>query len=381
MSLRDGPFQDLKVPLTWTAAIALVVAIIIGVAILLGDRRGTVQAQAFGPVKSAVDTVARPAGEVLSAPVRWVGGAVDYVEGYVFAIGENRRLRAQIRELEQTRDQEIALANENGRLRAILGLQTQPPIPMVSARIIADARGPFANSRLADAGKEQGVAVGNPVMSEHGLVGRIVGVAHGVSRVLLVTDAASRTPVMVDRTGARAILTGDGGSSPRLDYLRGQDPVKTGDRILTSGDGGVLPRGLPVGVAVVGLDGEWRVRLYSDDGPIDFVRILKFTDFGQLASQPELDQAEPPPLSPAEKADLDAKIAAAEAKPPAPAAAPGAKPGTAGAPAAATSSAKPAAAANPPPSAHSSAAVQPGAKPKPKPAHPFKPPPLPKPIP
>lgn len=384
MSLRDGPFQDLKVPLTWTAAIALVVAVVIGVAILLGDRRGTVQAQAFGPLKSAVDTAARPVGEVLSAPVRWTGDAVDYVEGYFFAVGENRRLHAEIRALEQTRDQAIALQNENGRLRAILGLQTQPPIPMVAARIIADVRGPFANSRLADAGREKGVAVGNPVMSEHGLVGRIVGVANGVSRVLLVTDVASRTPVMIDRTGARAILTGDGGANPRLAYLRGQDPVKSGDRVLTSGDGGVLPRGLPVGTAVVGLDGEWRVRLYSDDGPIDFVRILKFTDFSQLASQPDLDQAQPPPISPAEKADLDAKIAAAEAKPPAPAAAtgPGAKPASAAAPA--TSSAKPTGAANPPPSAHNPVPSKPatGAKPaKSRPAKPAKPPPLPKPVP
>jgi len=38
----------------------------------------------------------------------------------------------------------------------------------------------------------------------------------------LLTDAASRTPVMIDRTNARAILTGDGGSNPKLAYLRGR---------------------------------------------------------------------------------------------------------------------------------------------------------------
>ena len=70
-----------------------------------------------------------------------------------------------------------------------------------------------------------------------------------------------------------------------MQYVRGTDPLKAGDRVLTSGDGGVLPRGLPVGVAVVGLDGEWRVRLDSDDAPIDYVRILMFTDFSQLAAQ------------------------------------------------------------------------------------------------
>jgi rod shape-determining protein MreC len=332
VSLRDGPFQDLKVPLTWTAAIALVVAFVIGVALLLGDRRETLQAQAYGASKAVTDTVAHPVGEVLSAPVRWTGDAFSYVGGYFFAMSENRRLHAEIGELERTREAAIALANENARFRALLGLKTEPPIPMVGAKVITDARGPFANTRLADAGVEQGVAIGNPVMNERGLLGRIVGVAHGVSRVLLLTDVASRTPVLVDRTGARAILTGDGGANPRLSYMRGTDPVKAGDRVLTSGDGGVFPRGLPVGIAVVGLDGEWRLRLASDDAPIDFVRILKFTDFSQLASQPALNEAEAPPLSSAEAATLAARLAAA-VKPTPPPAPPGA-----------TSPAKPAAA-------------------------------------
>ena len=77
-------------------------------------------------------------------------------------------------------------------------------------------------------------------------------------------SSGSRTPVMIDRTNARAILTGDGGPNPKLEYLRGQNAVKAGDRVLTSGDGGVFPRGLPVGVVVKGLDGRWRVVLASD---------------------------------------------------------------------------------------------------------------------
>jgi rod shape-determining protein MreC len=311
VSLRDGPFQDLKVPLTWTAAIALVVAVVIGIALLLGDRRETLQAQAYGASRSVADTVAHPVGAVLSAPVRWTGHAIAYVEGYFFAVSENRRLHARIVELEQARAVAVALADENARYRALLGLKTEPPIPMVAAHVVTDSRGPFANTRLADAGREQGVVVGNPVMSERGLVGRIVGVAHGISRVLLLTDVASRTPVLIDRTGARAILTGDGGGNPKLSYMRGTDPVKAGDRVLTSGDGGVFPRGLPVGTAVVGLDGTWRVRLDSDNAPIDYVRILLFKDFSQLAAQPELNEAEPPPLAPAEAAALAARLQAA----------------------------------------------------------------------
>jgi rod shape-determining protein MreC len=200
--------------------------------------------------------------------------------------------------MKQWRDVAIALRDENARYRTLLGLKTDPPIPMVAARIVTDSRGPFADTRLANAGTERGVKAGNPVMSENGLVGRVIGVTIGASRVLLLTDIASRTPVMIDRTNARAILTGDGGPNPRLDYLRGRDPIREGDRLLTSGDGGVLPRGLPVGTAVKGLDGRWRVVLASDAAPIDFVRILLFEDFTQVVNQKELSETPPPPPTP-----------------------------------------------------------------------------------
>jgi len=270
VSYRDGHFQDLKVPLTWTVGVALVVAAVIAVALILSDRRETVQTGAYTATRAVADMASSPVGQVVSAPGRWTEQAADYVRDYFGAVAENRRLRAENAELRQFRATAIALEDTNARYRALLGFRTNPPIPMAAAHVILDARGPFADTRLADAGKERGVEVGNPVMSERGLVGRVIGVTQGASRILLLTDVASRTPVLVDRTDARAILTGDAGATPKLDYLRGGDPIKDGDRILTSGDGGMIPRGLPVGTAVKGLDGSWRVRLDADETSIDW---------------------------------------------------------------------------------------------------------------
>jgi len=315
VSLRDGPFQDFKVPLTWTAAVAVIVTGVIGVALVLGDRRATVQGQAVETARDAFDRVSRPVSGVLDAPVRWVGDGVDGIKQYFFAVSENRRLKAEIADLNHWRDDAIALRHDNARYEALLGLKTDPPIPMVGARVIADAHGPFADTRLADAGVEAGVHVGNPVMTEHGLVGRVLGVATGVSRILLLTDISSRVPIMDDRTDSRGILTGDGTGSPTIEYLRGDQPVKAGDRILTSGDGGVFPRGLPVGVVYQAIDGNWRVRLDTDDGPIDNVRILLFRDVSQLARQPGLSQTTLPPLSAADAAQVQAQANAAASTP------------------------------------------------------------------
>ena len=209
MSLRDNPLGELRVPLTWTAGIVFVVVLIASVTILLSDRREAFDTDAYGRSRTLSDRVMAPVGDALSTPGRLAGQGVDGVRGYFFAVSENRRLKAELTEMKQWRDVATALRDTNDRYRSILGLETDPPVPMVAARIVTDSRGPFANSRLANAGSEKGLKPGNPVMSENGLVGRIVGVGHGVSRVLLLTDVAARTPVMIDRTNARAILTGD----------------------------------------------------------------------------------------------------------------------------------------------------------------------------
>ncbi|MFC3079460.1 rod shape-determining protein MreC, partial [Phenylobacterium terrae] len=296
MSLRDSTFGELKVPLTWMATVAVVIASIVALALLMNDRRGDISAGAYSVTREVGDKVAAPVGGVLSTPLRWVGSGVDTVRGYFFAVSENRRLKAELQEMRQWRDLAVALRDTNDRYKTLLGLQTDPPIPMVAARVVQDSRGPFSQARIANAGREKGIQAGHPVMSEKGLVGRVVGVTDGASRILTLTDIASRTPVMIDRTNARAILTGDGGPNPRLEYLRGHEPVKEGDRVVTSGDGGMLPRGLPVGVAVKGLDGRWRVALASDSAPIDYVRILLFQDFSQLVNTQELNKMTPPPL-------------------------------------------------------------------------------------
>lgn len=293
MAFRDGPFDNLKAPLAWMSAAAVLAAVIAAVFFLLADRRD-VDGDGYGPVRGGVDAVSTPVGGVFAAPVRWVGQASDYVRGYFFAVSENRRLRAQLIELEPWRDQAIALKNVNARYEAMLGLRVEPPVEMVTARSVSESRGPFVNARMVDVGRDDGVRVGNPVINEHGLIGRVVGATGGASRVLLVTDVASRTPILVDRTDARAMLVGDGSGNPRLEYVRGEDALREGDRILTSGDGGGVPRGLPVGVAARGIDGTWRVKLFTDRGPVDYVRVLLFQDFAQLADPEALNA---PPLA------------------------------------------------------------------------------------
>ncbi|MGH7011709.1 MAG: rod shape-determining protein MreC, partial [Caulobacteraceae bacterium] len=223
MSLRDGPFGDLKTPLRWTAGLALIAAV--GLTIFVASESARTGWAGVAQARRAAASAAGSAGQVLSAPVRWAGEASGAVHAYLMAGSQNRALRAELVQAEAWRDKAVELAEVNARYRALLGVKTDPPVPMVFARTVLDARGPFNNTRLADIGSLRGVEEGNPVLSEHGLVGRVMAVAPSVSRILLLSDVESKVPVLSPRTNARAILTGDGGPNPRLDYVRSHNSL------------------------------------------------------------------------------------------------------------------------------------------------------------
>ncbi len=86
----------------------------------------------------------------------------------------------------------------------------------MTARVVAEERGPFAATRIANAGSANGVREGFAAVNEYGLVGRVVRVGEYTSRILLVTDFNSRIPVMGSRSGDRALLVGDSASGARL---------------------------------------------------------------------------------------------------------------------------------------------------------------------
>src|SRR6185369_333941 len=99
--------------------------------------------QAYGAGRKVFDAADQPVAGVFAAPARWAGSATDYVRGYFFAVSENRRLKQQLEEMRQWRDIAVALHNTNARYEALLGLKTEPPIPMTTARVVLDAHGPF----------------------------------------------------------------------------------------------------------------------------------------------------------------------------------------------------------------------------------------------
>lgn len=210
------------------------------------------------------------------------------------AAGRIEALEKENRELKQWRETSLALAERLERYEALLKMPTESfgagaqPDRAISARLILDAGGPFKRTLLANAGADHGVSRGFIALNENGLIGRVVAVGKRSSRVLMLDDFNSKIPVMGLQSRARAVLSGDASSapridtgsaevgSPRLEYQAPSGALREGERIVTSGDGGVFPRGLLVGAATRDGDGVWRVKLAVSSQPIDYVRLMPF---------------------------------------------------------------------------------------------------------
>lgn len=111
-------------------------------------------------------------------------------------------------------------------------------------------RSPTRSSALLDRGVESGLRSGLGVVSESGVVGRIVESGDGWSRLQLADDAGFVTP-FVDEDGSRGILSGS--LSPQVARLKMRlDPMtfSLNERLFTDGSGGIFPAGVYLGAVV-----------------------------------------------------------------------------------------------------------------------------------
>lgn len=239
--------------------------------------------------RDQLEELAAPAFGLASRPAKWAGRAVARVQSYVGLAGELERLELENKQLKRWEWTARRLERKLTRLRALLKAVEDPALGYVTARVIADSRGPFVRSILVNAGRTQGVRAGLAVIDASGLVGRTVEAGASTARVLLVTDLNSRVPVLVGPGGVRAVLSGTNRGSPTLSFLPVNARVRAGDLVVTSGHGGLLPRGLPIGVVVETNDGPV-VRPHARLGQLDYVSVL-FFESPELAARRAEDKA------------------------------------------------------------------------------------------
>jgi rod shape-determining protein MreC len=150
-----------------------------------------------------------------------------------------------------------ALEAENIRLRE--AISQQPEIAAIERTLQGEPNGivagtigfdPENQSRIVtiDKGSQAGVRPDAGVIDEEGVVGRVVAVDPFTSKVLLLTDAQSKVPAVVQRGRWWGIATGTN-TRVQLQYVSQDAQLKRGDIVVT-GEGRSFHAGLPIGRVV-----------------------------------------------------------------------------------------------------------------------------------
>lgn len=213
--------------------------------LMVADQRGGFAAQA------------RQKLSVLAEPVWWLAASPSrmYVKGREIATSrtelqeENLRLRRELDVNASRLHRLIAVAEENQRLRELLGGTRGYRLNARLVGILDVDLDPSRQRILLDAGSDDEVAVGQAMIDAGGVLGQVIEVTPRRATALLLTDPDHAIPVQVARTGLRAIAYGTGRSGGlRLPNIPQSGDIQVGDRLVTSGIGGRFPAGFPVGV-------------------------------------------------------------------------------------------------------------------------------------
>ena len=234
----------------------------------------------------AVLDVTGPVMQVVEYPSRIIHRIYTYFYDISHIYIENRALRTENKQMMMLQNKVRSLEVENQLLGRLLNYVPPAEASFISAKIIAESGDNFTHILLVYIGNEA-VKKGQIVLGDESVIGRIDEVSGHYARVILVTDINSKIPVVVERTRARAILSGDNTMMPQLIFLRSSADVQEGDVIVTSGVGGMFPAGLPIGFVNSVQSGEITVETMADISRIEYVRIVDYglsSDDADIAS-------------------------------------------------------------------------------------------------
>ncbi|MFD1421910.1 rod shape-determining protein MreC [Lactiplantibacillus songbeiensis] len=206
--------------------------------------------QQFGnDVAGAVD-------RVIAWPVNGLQGASNSVSDLLNTYQENQKLKKQVDQLAQAKVNAQTATAENKQLRKELKLNNSlTAYTAVTANVLTRTPSSWMNQLVISKGATAGIKKNMPVMSQSGLIGRVVEVNQTNSKVELISSTSSSADKFAIQVTNKAgstvngIVTGYDKSTNLIEMgsVTSKTKIKKGDKVVTSGLGGVTPKGLYVG--------------------------------------------------------------------------------------------------------------------------------------
>ncbi|MBU5366277.1 rod shape-determining protein MreC [Enterococcus devriesei] len=269
--------------------IILLIVVIIVVATVSITAANRAKDSGTNFVQSAINDTVSAVDKVITAPGRWLTGGVQSVSNLVNTYQENEQLKNEVDQYDEVKQQTKNQAQEIEHLKAELELnQTLTSYQKVTANVITRSPDTWQDMLIVDKGSSDGVEGNMAVMSQKGLIGRVMEVnAHSSKIQLLTSDNknSNHFPVKIssNKGNSFGVLNNYNVKEQQLiaSEITGDQDIKEGDVVQTSGLGGNSPADLPIGTVVkvkpdsYGLNREVYIKPYAQMYDISVVTIVQ----------------------------------------------------------------------------------------------------------
>jgi rod shape-determining protein MreC len=223
-----------------TFGLLLVVTLVL---IFIGGRSGVLR-----PLISLVMAPLSPAARLMTDGVEAATGTGEEPE-------DAEALRERARDLERTVAElqvEIVrlreIEQDYYRLSGLLNYAAERPDQvLVTADVIARDTSGYLRWIIINRGARDGIHIGDPVISELGLVGRVEDVAANAAWIILANDPNSAINARLQNARAEGTVVGQLRGNLRMQFIPQEALVEIGDLVLTSGLGGRFPPDIVIG--------------------------------------------------------------------------------------------------------------------------------------
>lgn len=222
-----------------------------------------------------------PVQQAVSDAIDGVRDFFGYFYRYAALEEENARLKEELEEYRKMEQKYLVAINENTELRKLTGLVAKySDFDFELCQVSSVYRGAAQVGMVLSRGSAAGIAQGDAVMTDGGLIGYVSSVGVNYCEVVTVLDVSFKAEAKISRTRETVIAEGDfdllSQGCLRLSYLPTDCNVQEGDLVETSGYGGIYPPGLILGtVRSLGLDASGLTR-YAVVEPVDDITSLKW---------------------------------------------------------------------------------------------------------
>ena len=137
---------------------------------------------------------------------------------------------------------------ENLKLREMIRLKEHSEFRLVAGDVIGKSLHLLRNTITLDIGENNDVKADMPIISESGLVGKIIATSGHYSIGQLMTNKDFRASAKIQRSRVDGIVAWDGGDFVLLNNVSKTQDVKEGDLVTTSEYSNTFPRNIKIGV-------------------------------------------------------------------------------------------------------------------------------------